>query len=109
MRAVSGRCGCFAVVFGFRVSAATTGSIAVLVRVVAVLVRVVGVLVRVVAAVVREGCRGGKKSNRGITFSGRRSVVGESVLRAGAGRFGPLRLFPRGVWLSGVALLLRVV
>ena len=50
-----------------------------------------------------------EKSNRGITFSGRRSVVGESVLRAVSGRFGPLRLFPRGVWLSGVALLLRVV
>ena len=44
-----------------------------------------------------------KKMKRGISFSGRRSVVGESVLRAGAGRCGPFRLFPRSVWLSGVA------
>ena len=65
-------------------------------------------LVRVVAALVRVGCRGGKL-NRGITFSGRRSIVGESVLRAVSGRCRPFRLFPLGVWHSGLALVLRVV
>ena len=57
--------------------------VAVVVRVVAGLIQVVGVLVRVVVA----GVLGLRWLNAVIIFSGRRPVVGESVLR----RCGPLR------------------
>ena len=42
---------------------------------------------------------GAKKSNRGMTFSGRRSIVGGGVVRAGAGRCGRFGLLSRCVLL----------
>ena len=59
LRAVSGRIGCFPVVFGFLLLGVRLSGVALLPRVVAVLVRVVEVLARVVAAQVQEGCRNG--------------------------------------------------